>query len=270
MNSNIIKDLIENKELSGLPKNYLKTFRNLHSLVFNTDYKNVLKHIPDGAIDLMIVDIPYGINVGNMAYLKEVKTLTTQKNGTKLNPNKNKKPYTQKDWDKSAPNQSYFDELKRISKNQIIFGIEYVDWTDVGPGRIKWNKGVPEGMSFKGYELAYCSLIDHVAEIDLLWSGMRQAKSLKEPMVQQGNKKLNEKRHHPCHKPRLLYIKLLMDYAKEGMVIRDTHLGDGELRMACAEFNCDFIGTEIDPEYFNNHVKTWNLYNSQPKLNLFV
>ena len=73
--------------------------------------------------------------------------------------------------------------------------------TGVGTGRIKWDKGVAEGMSFKKYELAYCSMIDYEMESPLLWTGMCQAKSLSEPMTQQGNKKLNEKRIHPCHKP---------------------------------------------------------------------
>jgi len=225
-----------------------------------------MKQFPDKYFDLAICDIPYGINVGNMAYLKEVRTTVKQKNGTKLNGNKNKKVYAQKDWDISTPTQEYFNELKRVCKEQIVFGIEYVNWTEVGSGRIKWNKGVAEGMSFKPYELAYCSMINTEEEIDLLWAGMCQAKSLKEPMVQQGNKQLNEKRIHPCHKPIFLYQKLLSNYAKQGDKILDTHLGSQSSRIAAYDMGFDFYGTELDPDYFNDGNKRFEQFKSQLKL----
>ena len=107
------------------------------SIVFNEDCVEGMKRYPYKYFDLAICDIPYGIDVGNMAYLKEMKTTVKQKNGTRLNGNKNKKPYTQKQWDKEPPSQSYFDELQRVSKEQIIFGVEYVDWQGLGAGRIK-------------------------------------------------------------------------------------------------------------------------------------
>jgi site-specific DNA-methyltransferase (adenine-specific) len=235
----------------------------LKNIVYNEDCMQGMKRFPDKYFDLAICDIPYGINVGNMAYLKEVKTLMKQKNGTKINANKNKEIYSKKDWDKKPPGQDYFDELKRVSKDQIIFGVEYVQWEGVGPGRIKWNKGVPEGMSFKPYELAYCSKIDYEIEINLLWTGMRQAKSLSEPMVQQGNKKLNEKRIHPCHKPILLYQKLIFDYGFDGCKIIDTHVGGGSIRIAAEKENCELIGFEIDPEYWHKQEKRFNIYVSQ-------
>lgn len=119
------------------------------SIVLNDDYRNVLPKFEDGHFDLAVCDIPYGIDVANMAFLKKVKTTVKQKNGTRLNGNTNKKAHSFKDWDKEPPPQEYFDELKRISKHQIIFGVEYVNWTGLGTGRIKWNKGVAEGMSFK-------------------------------------------------------------------------------------------------------------------------
>jgi len=173
--------------------------------VINIDCSEYMRSVPDGYFDLGICDIPYGLNVSKMAFTRETKTLVRQKNGSRLNFKR--KTYPQKDWDLFPPNQEYFDELKRICKHQIIFGIEYVNWEGVGNGRIKWNKGVSDKVSFKGYELAYCSMIEHVDQIDLLWSGFCQAKSLSEPMVQQGNKKLNEKRIHPTQKPVLLYKK---------------------------------------------------------------
>ena len=236
------------------------------SIVYLEDCMVGLKRFPDRYFDLAICDIPYGINVGKMAYLKETKTTVKQKNGTRLNGNKNKKVYTQKDWDKEPPTQEYFDELKRVSKEQIIFGIEYVNWKGVGTGRIKWNKGVAEGMSFKQYELAYCSMIDEEIELPLLWAGMCQAKSLSEPMTQQGNKKLNEKRIHPCHKPTLLYQKLIADYGFEGCKILDTHVGGGSSRIAAKKANCEYVGFEIDPEYWQKQEKRFKNFTVQQRL----
>jgi len=97
------------------------------STVLLGDCNQLMKEYEDGYFDLAICDIPYGIGVGNMAYLKEMNTTVKQKNGTRMNGNRNKKPYTQKQWDSGPPTQEYFDELKRVSKEQIIFGIEYVN-----------------------------------------------------------------------------------------------------------------------------------------------
>lgn len=220
--------------------------------------------MPDGYWDLAICDIPYGIDVGNMAYLKEKNTTVKQKNGTRLNGNRNKKTYDQKDWDRQTPPQEYFNELKRVSKHQIIFGVEYVNWSGLGSGRIKWNKGVAEGMSFKSYEMAYCSFIDNEIELPLLWAGMCQAKSLSEPMTQQGNKKLNEQRLHPCHKPTLLYDKLLLDYGFKGMKLLDTHLGAGMIRVSADRFGVsEFLGIEADEQYYSIHENMWRTYKQQ-------
>ena len=235
------------------------------SEVYNEDCNIGMKRFPDGFFDLAICDIPYGINAGKMAFLKEKKTTIKQKNGNRLNPHSNKN-YQLKEWDLKTPDQSYFDELVRVSKHQIIFGVEYVNWQGLGSGRIKWNKGVPDGVSFKGYEMAYCSLIDHEVEVELLWAGMNQAKSLREPMVQQGNKKLNEKRIHPCHKPILLYQKLLLDYGF-GSKILDTHLGSGSHRIAAYEMGFDFYAWELDKDYFEASVKRFETFKSQ--LNMF-
>lgn len=153
-----------------------------------------------------------------------------------------------------------------MSKQQIIFGVEYVNWTGLGNGRIKWNKGVAEGMSFKGYEMAYCSMIDDEVEIDLLWTGMMQAKSLSEPMTQQGNKKLNEKRIHPCYKPRLLYRKLITDYGFKGMKLLDTHVGGGSIRIEADLANCYFTGFEIDKEYYLKQEKRFTDFKKQLRL----
>jgi site-specific DNA-methyltransferase (adenine-specific) len=220
------------------------------SEALNMDCMDFMRDKPDKFFELAICDIPYGLDVGNMAFLQEMKTTVKQKNGNRLNGNKAKKPYAKKDWDNKIPDQQYFNELKRVTKHQIIFGIEYTKWVGVGAGRIKWDKGVAEGMSFNRYEIAYCSLMDNEVTIPLLWAGMCQAANLTNPMVQQGNKQLNEKRIHPCHKPILLYKRLLIDYAKKGDKILDTHLGSGSSRIACYDGGFDFVGCELDKDYF--------------------
>ncbi len=222
------------------------------SEVLNMDCMEGMAQFPDKFFDLAICDIPYGINVGKMAFLQEMKTTVKQKNGTRLNGNKAKKPYELSDWDARPPTQDYFNELRRVSKEQIIFGIEYTNWQGVGSGRIKWNKGVAEGLSFKRFEVAYCSMIEDEIELPLLWAGMCQAKSLKEPMTQQGNKRLNEKRIHPCHKPVLLYQKLLQDYGFTGRKLLDTHLGSGSFRIAAYKMGFDFWAFELNTKHYND------------------
>lgn len=226
----------------------------------NISYEDVIPLIPDQYYDWAVCDIPYGIGVGKMAFLKETNTTVKQKNGNRLSPTRNKKKHTLKDWDSTTPPQAYFDELKRISKNQIIFGADYTDWIGLGSGRIKWDKGVADGMSFSRYEYAYCSAIDYEMVIPLLWSGMMQAKSIKEPMTMQGNKKLNEKRIHPCHKPVMLYDTIFNEFGIKNMKVFDSHLGSGSIRITADKFNCEFVGCEIDSEYFSDHEKRWFQY----------
>ena len=222
-----------------------------------------------GKFDLAVCDFEYGIDVANMPYLREMKTTVRQKNGTRLNGNRNKTPHTKKNWDKQPPPQAYFDKLKEVAVEQILFGIDYVNWTGVGTGRIKWDKGFAEGMSFNRYETAYCSMIENEIEVQMLWAGMMQAKSVLEPMVQQGNKKLNEKRIHPTQKPVNLYIKLLMDFAKKGWRIIDTHGGSMSIAIAVDYLNryhnmeLELVVCEIDKEYYDKSVKRYKQATAQ-------
>lgn len=234
------------------------------NIVYNEKWETGIKRIPDGYFDLAVCDIPYGIDLGNMAYLSRTDASVKQRNNTSLNVKK--KRYSLKDWDKQVPSQEYFNELCRVAKEQIIFGVEYVNWTGLGSGRIKWNKGVADGMSFKKYETAYCSLIEGEIELPLLWSGMQQAKSLQEPMIPQGNKRKNEKRIHPCQKPRLLYRKLYNDYGFRGMKILDTHVGSGSSRIEADLFDSDFLGFEADREYWLLEENRYKSFRQQHRL----
>lgn len=121
-------------------------------------------------------------------------------------------------------------------------------------------------MNFKNYEMAYCSSIDYVHEIDLLWAGMMQSESLQHPMRQQGNKKLNEKRIHPCHKPILLYKKIALDFDLKDKKVYCGHNGSGSYRIAFDDYVKEFISSEISDEYFNKQEDRYKKYKSQPKL----
>ena len=236
---------------------------------YNGDCMDLLKQTPDKYYDLCIVDPPYGIGVAKMSFLKETKTTVKQKNGTRINPNRNKKKHTFKDWDNATPPQAYFDELRRISKNQIVFGSDYANWAGLGTGRIKWDKGFSKGVSFNQFEFAYCSCIDHEIEIRLLWAGMMQAKGLNDPMTQQGNKKLNEKRIHPCQKPVMLYDLILKKFSNQGDKILDTHFGSGSIAIAIEKANrinnmgLQFTGIELDEEYYNAALQRFKVFSMQ-------
>lgn len=235
---------------------------NIH--LYQMDCMDLMVQLPDKWADLSCVDPPYGINVAKLAYTQEENRPCRQKNGSILRVKK--LAYKHKDWDRETPQQNYFDELRRISKHQIIWGVNYFDWKGIGTGRIKWNKCVPDGVSFSNYEYAYCSLIDSEVEFVYLWAGMCQAKSIAEGTIQQGNKKLNEKRIHPTHKPINLYKWLLKNYAKPEYKIIDTHLGSGSSAIAAFDFGCDFVGCEIDKDYYDAAVKRFEIHKMQQKL----
>ena len=218
----------------------------------------------DNYFDLAIVDPPYGINVAKMAYTQEDNRPVKQKNGSILRVTKLK--YKHGDWDKKPPTIEYFNELKRVSKEQIIWGVNYMPFEFIG-GRIIWDKCTPEGVSFSDCEIAYCSLHDRVRLFTYMWAGMFQGKSLTEPKTQQGNKSLNEKRIHPTHKPVRLYKWILSQYAKEGFKILDTHLGGGSIAIACDDLGFDLTACEIDAEYYNSAMKRLEIAQSQTKLN---
>ena len=175
-----------------------------------------------------------------------------QKNGNILNI----KPviYKHKDWDNKPADFNYFNELVRVSKNQIIWGVNYYEFNLTG-GRIVWDKLNGDSDQF-GCEIAYNSLNKRTDIIRFLWAGMFQGlnitKDVRKASIQQGNKQLNEKRIHPTQKPVKLYEWLLMNYAKEGCKILDTHLGSGSIALACHNLKYDLTACELDKEYYDS------------------
>lgn len=236
---------------------------------YNIDCNELMSRYPDNYFALAMVDIPYGINVCKMAFLKEKSNGVRQKNGKILNPYKAKN-YSQNNFDSAVPKQEYFNELKRVSRNQIIFGIEYTDWQGVSKGRIKWDKCMADGVSFSRYEIAYQSFTEEEIEIKLLWAGMMQAKSLSQPTIQQGNKKLNEKRIHPTQKPALLYKKILSEFTSAGDIILDTHVGSASSLIACEDLDLKYVGSEIDSFTYSKSLQRLEAHLTQGKLFQFV
>ncbi len=164
------------------------------------------------------------------------------------------------DWEIST--QDYFDELKRVSKHQIIWGINYFDIKNIGPGRIVWDK-VNQNSTFSDCEIAYCSMHDSVRMFSYMWNGMLQGKSMSEGKVQQGNKKKNEKRIHPTQKPVILYDWLMMKYVRLGMKILDTHLGSGSICISANIFGVDLVGCEKTKKYATEAQERYNQFTSQ-------
>ncbi len=233
--------------------------------ITNEDNMELMGRYPDKYFNLAIIDPPYGINVAKMAYTQEDNRSVKQKNGNTLRVKKLK--YKHGDWDNEPPTPEYFKELKRVSENQIIWGVNYMPFVFKG-GRIIWDKCVPDGVSFSDCEIAYCSLHNRVRLFTYMWAGMFQGKSLIEPKTQQGNKKLNEKRIHPTQKPIKLYKWLLHNYAKSGDKILDTHLGSGSIAIACYDMGFDLTACELDKDYYEAAMKRFNQHKAQLTLDL--
>ena len=196
--------------------------------VANMDCMEYMKQFPDKFFDLAVVDPPYGIGEDGAKNHSRGKLAKAQQ-------------YTPKNWDKSAPDISYFTELQRVSKNQIIWGANHFIsripydsscW-------IVWDK-VNGKNDFADCELAWTSFHKAVRKFVFQWAGMLQ-----------GNMKDKEVRIHPTQKPRALYAWIFENFSRGGQKILDTHLGSGSSRIAAYHAGLDFYGCEIDKEYFD-------------------
>ncbi len=189
--------------------------------------------LPDKAFDLAIVDPPYGIGEFSQ----------THRNGQ----NKSFRKHTVT-WNNSIPPPEYFSELKRISKEQIIWGANYYNCFDRG-GAIIWNKNNTHP-NMSQCEIASCSINRNVKRVDIDYYGFVG----------------EDKCFHPCAKPIQLYKWLLKNYATPDMKIIDTHGGSMSIAIACYDFGCDLVCCEIDKEYFEAGKKRFEIYKSQGKL----
>jgi site-specific DNA-methyltransferase (adenine-specific) len=212
------------------------------SNAFNMDCMEAMKKFPDKYFELAIVDPPYGIKAGNVY---------TEKSKVHGKSNALRSAY-KVNWDNSTPDEDYFNELFRVSKNQIIWGGNYFNLPPT-KGYIVWEKFEVK-LDFSPLELAWTSNM-RMGIFKFLWSGYWQ-----------GDMKNKEKRIHPTQKPVALYKWLLSNYAKQGDKIVDTHLGSGSSRIAAWDMGFDFWGYELDSEYFEAQEKRFNNFKMQGKL----
>lgn len=189
---------------------------------YNMDCMDGMKQFPDKFFDLAIVDQPYGLGIDG------------QKESISKNPKHNRKQHIRKSWDSSIPDKDYFYELFRVSKNQIIWGANYfVKYLNTGTkGWIVWDKG-QHGLTMSDCELAFSSFncptrVKIINRVELL----------------------NEGTIHPTQKPIKLYEWLLNNYAKPGDKILDTHVGSASSLIACHKLGFEYVGFELDTDYF--------------------
>ena len=182
----------------------------------------------DNYFDLAIVDPPYGINFADKGG-----------DGSGRLTKHRWKQHKRKKWDRETPNSKYFEELFRVSKNQIIWGGNYM--TDNIPpsmGWVFWDKG-QRNFSLADGELAFTSFN----------RALRVFTMTRPEALQEGE------RLHPTQKPIKLYEWLLQNYAKEGDKILDTHLGSGSIAIACHNMKYDLTACELDKEYYDKAMK---------------
>ena len=212
--------------------------------LYNQDCMNAMRDMPDDAFELAIVDPPYGIGESGKK----------NKSRSKLGTSKDYKPFHGDDL--KAPDRHYFNELRRVSVNQIVWGGNHMS-DSIGfssPCWIVWDK-VNGKTDFADCELAYTSFKTTVRKFSFTWHGMLQ-----------GDMKNKEHRIHPTQKPVKLYEWILKNYAKEGDKILDTHLGSGSIAIACHNLGYDLTGYEIDKDYYDAAVKRYGNHASQQQM----
>lgn len=205
---------------------------------YNIKNIDFMKTKPDNFYDLAIVDPPYGIDLANM-------NLGIGK-GKKASKIKNRK-WIAKDWDKETPTPEYFEQLFRVSKNQIIWGGNYFNLPPC-KNYIVWNKLIPEGLTF--------------ADCEFAWTSFDCA-----PKIFEYSAYLDKKnKFHPTQKPVKMYQWTLLKYAKPDFKILDTHGGSASIALACWDFRVDLDLCEIDDDYFANSWKRFELHTNQTQL----
>ena len=215
--------------------------------ITNEDNMELMGRYEDNHFELAIVDPPYGLGISNSEQI-----------GTS-------KKHKIKDWDNNTPKLSFFNELKRVSKKQIIWGVNYFDGMNLNGGRIIWNKlGKDIGRrkvapTFSECEIAYYSHSNNVKMYSYTYIGNVQGNDYQVLWS-------NTNRIHPTQKPVQLYKWLLKNYANEGDKILDTHLGSGSIAIACHNLGYELTACELDKEYFDNAIKRFEIQTSQQSL----
>ena len=223
---------------------YGEVFRKGNVTLINCDCMDLIADAPENHWQLSITDPPYGIGESGKKNESRGSAAASPECLGSKNTTGAGVPSTQfahKNWDNKPPSKEYFLEIERVSKNQIIWGANHF-MERIGRGSscwIVWDK-VNGTTDFADCELAYTSFNTAVRKFVYVWNGMLQ-----------GDMKNKERRIHPAQKPVKLYEWLLSNYAKPGDRILDTHLGSGSSAIAAHYAGHDFVGIELDEDYFN-------------------
>ena len=208
--------------------------------ITNEDNMELMARYEDNHFDLAIVDPPYGIGI------------TKNK---RLNNNSNN------DWDNEIPNAEYFNKLKRVSKNQIIWGGNYfIEHLKNTRCFLNWDK-LNHSDTYADCEMAWTSFDKNAKIFKYMWDGNRYGF----PNAIQGVGKKSI-RTHPTQKPVKLYEWLLMNYAKKGDKILDTHLGSGSIAIACHNLGYDLTACELDKDYYEAAIKRIEQHKQQIRM----
>ena len=220
----------------------MSVFQSGKITLIHGDCMEYLAGLEDQAFDLAVVDPPYGIG---------------ESGGNESRNRVASCGYERKEWDTEAPPSAYFETLARVSKNQVIWGANH--FADrlpcpASPCWIVWDK-LNGGSDFADCELAYASFKSASRLFQFRWAGMLQ-----------GDMKNKEHRIHPTQKPVKLYQWLLSNYAKPGDRILDTHLGSGSSAIAAHYAGLEFVGIELDPDYYAAAVERFKRETAQEAL----
>ena len=214
------------------------------SEVYNMDCIEGMKQYPDNYFDLAIVDPPYGINIVEQLRksVESKSSMYQNKNGIKGNS----------EWDRNIPTKEYFDELFRVSKNQIIWGGNYfLDYLGATRCFLIWDKQ---------------NGTNNMADAELAWASFETSVRMYRGHIFKGIGNTNYNPIHPTQKPLKLYEWIIDKYTSEGNLILDTHLGSQSSRIAANKAGLDFVGFEIDKEYFDKGNERYNNFISQLRM----
>ena len=199
--------------------------------ITNEDNMELMARYPDNYFDLAIVDPPYGINITNEC----------------MGGRKTVKPDKNKNWDNETPTAEYFKELFRVSKNQIIWGGNYmIEHLYNTSCFVVWDKKSNDGSNFADAEIAWTSFKTAIRVFKYDWIGFGYLNNPQKPIK--------------------LYKWILDKYAKQGDKILDTHLGSGSIAIACHDYGFDLTACELDKEYFDKAMERITNHTNQTKL----
>jgi site-specific DNA-methyltransferase (adenine-specific) len=213
--------------------------------ILNIDCMEYMAGLADNAFDLAIVDPPYGINCDGIGMSNRSKPSKKFRGAIKSD-------YKGGAWDSNSPDKLYFKELFRVSKNQVIWGANhFIEKFCINSSCwVVWYKKQNPNDNAADCELAWTSFKTAVRMVSIPWSGF-------------GHINLKETRIHPTQKPVKLYQWLLANYAKEGDRILDTHLGSGSNAIANYRGGFDFVGCELDEDYYKDSIARFDAETSQ-------